>query len=93
MVYFFLHVMAIFCIDVTARKERFANVSACMGMITVVTRCGFPSRLRCADFRDTPFNVWRVVHSGPRFGVDNSSFVILNLVRNKRFPTQTVCFN
>ena len=40
---------------VTARKERFANGSARMRMFTVVTRCGFPSRLRCADFRDTPF--------------------------------------
>ena len=83
-------IIIIIIIDVTARKERFANGSARMWMFTVVTRCGFLSRLRCADFHDTPFNVWRVVHSCPRFGVDNSSLVILNLVRNKRFLTQTV---
>ena len=60
--------------SVTARKERFANGSACMRMFTVVTHRGFPSRLRCADFRDTPCGE-RVVHSGPRFGVDNTSVV------------------
>ena len=79
-------------VGVTARKERFGVYADVYGShplwLPVATAL-------CRLYATRNFNVWRarVVHSGPRFGVDNSSLVILNLVRNKRFQTQTFCFN